>query len=651
DTPKVADWLEVRLIDENGAEHNPNLDFVLHDTVTSLERLRSAGRTVLLHCVQAQSRTPVVAALYGMRRRPVAPDQVLAELGQVLPQAYPIADFRAALERFESVEYLATDGARGLSGVAAQTREILTLASAHAARAEQPAAMLSESAPDLSMLSESGLFSLYRAILGELRSRGVIRTENAPVGDYAEYLVATALGGQLAPNAEKAWDVLGNGGEKLQVKARVVSDPAEPGQLQLSPFRSFGFDSAVIVLLSATDYAVSRASKVPRHVVESSAVYRQHVNGKVLFARPEIMGHPDATDLTAALRAAQKRPPGPAASGDLGQTGTAQGGVEDQTRPSIDVVLGDVTSVAVDAIVNSANNRMRGGGGVNGAIHRTGGPAILEDCITRFPDGLATGDAGWTTAGNLPARWVIHVVGPNYKAGQRDRSLLTSCYRRALEVAAELGARSVAFPLIGAGVYGWPKRDAIAAAVETIASAPTSVETVHLVTLDQRTYEEVDAELARWTPLRILQGVRVLHQRGYHSIRILPGMSASGGAWRVAIAAAANFQTDGGYLGLRDWDSAVTYSTGAGREFAGSQVDASTSPDVVADLILSGLPRFPAVDDDLRYVEWYANLMRLAEEHRSLPIAYADDFDAERGWEIGWGGGIRHTDPPVPTTA
>ena len=165
--------------------------------------------------------------------------------------------------------------------------------------------MFSEHVPGLSTFSESGLFSLYRAILSELKSRGVIRTENAPVGDYAEYLVATALGGQLAPNSEKSWDVLGSDGEKLQVKARVVSDPAEPGQLQLSPFRSFGFDSAVIVLLSATDYAVSRASKVPRYVVESSAIHRQHVNGKVLFARPEIMGHPDATDLTATLRAAQ----------------------------------------------------------------------------------------------------------------------------------------------------------------------------------------------------------------------------------------------------------------------------------------------------------------------------------------------------------
>jgi hypothetical protein len=172
----------------------------------------------------------------------------------------------------------------------------------------QTVTVLPEHLPDLSAFSEPGLFTLYRAILAELKSRGVIRTENAPVGGYAEYLVATALGGLLAPNSEKSWDVLGGDGEKIQVKARVVSNPAEPGQLQLSPFRWFGFDSAVIVLLSAADYTVARASKIPRDVVESSAVYRQHVNGKVLFARPGLMGHPDAIDLTATLRAAQTGP-------------------------------------------------------------------------------------------------------------------------------------------------------------------------------------------------------------------------------------------------------------------------------------------------------------------------------------------------------
>jgi len=119
----------------------------------------------------------------------------------------------------------------------------------------------------------------------------------------------------------------------------------------------------------------------------------------------------------------------------------------------IGVVEGDITRQDVDAVVNAANNAMRGGGGVDGAIHRAGGREVLDDCIARFPDGLATGDAGWTTAGRLPARWVIHVVGPNRHAGETDRSLLTSCYARAVAVADELGARTVAFPLVSAGIY------------------------------------------------------------------------------------------------------------------------------------------------------------------------------------------------------
>src|SRR5699024_2608170 len=142
---------------------------------------------------------------------------------------------------------------------------------------------------------------------------------------------------------------------------------------------------------------------------------------------------------------------------------------------TLTAVHGDITTQQVDAIVNAANTAMRGGGGVDGAIHRAAGPAVLEDCIARFPHGLATGDAGWTTAGELPSRWVIHTVGPNHRAGQTDRSLLVSCYRRSLEVADELGADSLAFPLISAGVYGWPKEDAIAAAVETIRATPVRV--------------------------------------------------------------------------------------------------------------------------------------------------------------------------------
>jgi O-acetyl-ADP-ribose deacetylase (regulator of RNase III) len=161
----------------------------------------------------------------------------------------------------------------------------------------------------------------------------------------------------------------------------------------------------------------------------------------------------------------------------------------------VTVVRGDITTQDVDAVVNAANSRMRGGGGVDGAIHRAGGPAVLEDCVRRFPHGLATGDAGWTTAGTMPAEWVIHVVGPNYNAGQRDRSLLTSCYSRALAVADELGARGVAFPLVSAGIYGWPKGDAIAAAVETLRGTDTRVEEARLVAFDVATYDAIKAAL------------------------------------------------------------------------------------------------------------------------------------------------------------
>jgi O-acetyl-ADP-ribose deacetylase len=163
----------------------------------------------------------------------------------------------------------------------------------------------------------------------------------------------------------------------------------------------------------------------------------------------------------------------------------------------INLVEGDITTQEVDAVVNAANSGMRGGGGVDGAIHRAGGPAVLADCKKRFPDGLATGDAGWTTAGEMPARWVIHVVGPNYRAGQTDRALLTSCYARALEVADELGARTVAFPLVSAGIYGWPLDDAVDAAVSTLAGADTGVEEARIVAFGRETAEAIRARVSQ----------------------------------------------------------------------------------------------------------------------------------------------------------
>jgi O-acetyl-ADP-ribose deacetylase (regulator of RNase III) len=160
------------------------------------------------------------------------------------------------------------------------------------------------------------------------------------------------------------------------------------------------------------------------------------------------------------------------------------------------VVAGDITTQEVDAVVNAANRAMRGGGGVDGAIHRAGGPEVLADCRRRFPDGLATGAAGWTTAGLLPAQWVIHVVGPDYRRGETDRSLLTSCYAGALAVADELGARTVAFPLVSAGVYGWPHEDAVAAAVDTLRATPTQVEEARIVAFNRRTFDVVSARIS-----------------------------------------------------------------------------------------------------------------------------------------------------------
>lgn len=159
------------------------------------------------------------------------------------------------------------------------------------------------------------------------------------------------------------------------------------------------------------------------------------------------------------------------------------------------LVEGDITAQQVDAVVNAANRSMRGGLGVDGAIHAAGGPDVLADCVRRFPHGLETGQAGWTTAGRMPARWVIHVVGPDWTRGQRDRGLLTSCYSGALAVADELGARSVAFPLVSAGVYGWPRDDAIRAAVDTLRTTQTEVEEARIVAFGRRAHDEVAAVL------------------------------------------------------------------------------------------------------------------------------------------------------------
>jgi O-acetyl-ADP-ribose deacetylase len=151
----------------------------------------------------------------------------------------------------------------------------------------------------------------------------------------------------------------------------------------------------------------------------------------------------------------------------------------------ITLELGDITQQHTDAVVNAANSSLLGGGGVDGAIHRRGGPAILAECrqlrASRYPDGLPAGQAVATTAGDLPARWVIHTVGPVYSKSEDRSAVLVSCYVESLRVADELGARTVAFPAVSAGVYGWPHDDAARIALTTVSRASSQVDEARFV--------------------------------------------------------------------------------------------------------------------------------------------------------------------------
>lgn len=169
--------------------------------------------------------------------------------------------------------------------------------------------------------------------------------------------------------------------------------------------------------------------------------------------------------------------------------------------PRIELVTGDITAERVDAIVNAANSSLLGGGGVDGAIHRAGGPSILEECralrATTLPSGLPTGEAVATGAGRLAARWVIHTVGPVWpgpgpEADERRR-LLDAAYRNSLWLAADLGAASVALPAISAGVYGWPADDAAAVALAAASEAAQAPALVRFVLFSARMHDEFHA--------------------------------------------------------------------------------------------------------------------------------------------------------------
>ena len=166
----------------------------------------------------------------------------------------------------------------------------------------------------------------------------------------------------------------------------------------------------------------------------------------------------------------------------------------------IELVKGDITEQRVDAIVNAANSSLLGGGGVDGAIHRRGGPDILAECkrvrADRWPEGLPTGQAVATTAGRLPATWVIHTVGPVHSKSEDRSHLLASCHTEALRAADELGAKTVAFPAISTGVYGYPLELAAPVAINAVREADTKVEEVRFVLFDDVAFRAFERALA-----------------------------------------------------------------------------------------------------------------------------------------------------------
>jgi len=171
--------------------------------------------------------------------------------------------------------------------------------------------------------------------------------------------------------------------------------------------------------------------------------------------------------------------------------------VPEDATPTLYAVKRDITRERVDAVVNAANSRLAGGGGVDGAIHRAAGPAQLREACARL-GGCDPGDAKWTEGFGLGARWIIHTVGPVWGGGSRgEDEVLASCYRRSLQVADELGAGSVAFPAISTGVYGFPGERAAAIAVATVRASATSVGVVRLVAFDEATLELYRTEMAR----------------------------------------------------------------------------------------------------------------------------------------------------------
>lgn len=325
---------------------------------------------------------------------------------------------------------------------------------------------------------------------------------------------------------------------------------------------------------------------------------------------------------------------------------------------NVKVEVGNVALQEVDAVVNPANKRMRGDFGaqsVESAIYAASGPQLAAHVRKAFPDGLSVGETGTTPGFDLPAGHIVHVVVPRHQQHQEGSEALVAAYEKSLQAASDVGAQSLALPILGAGFNGWPLEVSVKAALEALRSLPPQLSEVTLVAGDESRAEAVEMGLSEAVPLRLLQGVGVLHRKGYGQVGIFPSISPNGVSWRLPIKAVPRcedfgWETGGGRV--------VRYGTAGGTKvdiwedhtrIGRLRLTSLSTPEDAANLILAGLgPLKPTACPG--YEIWYAALLSVCEGLGALPISYADFYDRD-GWEIigypdDYGGQIVFPRPP-----
>ena len=327
---------------------------------------------------------------------------------------------------------------------------------------------------------------------------------------------------------------------------------------------------------------------------------------------------------------------------------------------NVRVEVGNIALQDVGAVVNPANRAMRGDAGtksVEGAIYAASGPRLLDHVRRAFPRWLPVGAAAVTPGFDLAAKHIVHIVVPTRQTKEDSSEALVAAYKEALRAASEAEAKTIALPILGAGFNRWTFDASVRAAIEALSAPPSGIAEVVLVVKTEEDSRLIDRLLSEMTGLRLLQGVGILHRRGFEQVGVLPGISPNGSSWRLAIASMSNCED---FTWERPALRVVRYGTAGGsevnvwendRRVATHHVNVFSTPEETADLILAALGSLePAACPS--YAIWYAALLSVCEGLHALPVSYAEFYERD-GWEIvgypdAYGGEIVFTKPPKP---